>query len=464
MRGGEVCFWLRLMNPSKFKIIDLDTKVMGTRYQHAVLIYEPKEQLLSYPAVWLSGQGGYKTGIEYAKVLQRFCNYLAEGPFSSDEEMLLSFWLYVTVDAIKAWKNYRIEKKYLERKVSPAFETIDREARIVCNFLDWVSFDKGVNTLWDGKRKTVIRARAIHNDFLRGIAGPQKREVVDVNTRVSVFPDNDDYPVEGLARKRQSKLHEYLPDQHMPILLNAFPDEVYKYICLTAYITGLRDFEVLAVPYWRLYEDGTEFTSDPDQIRARINKKLMSLKVLGKGKKMREVKVDVNSWFKIMESWSPLYLERKRKFENKTGLELPLNILWLDKLGDPIYCPPQDEREHYKPLRKLQDAFYYVNKGRKKNRLSARFGHSVDYYSLRHTYATNYILRVMEARRERERDKYIEDHSLRHDLANQLGNSNIVMTFSKYVDNAIVIIKDREAGKATYAFPNLEELLKEKHR
>lgn len=444
----------------KFVLEDIDTTVLETRYQHAVLIYKPQEQLLSYPSVWLSEQRSYKTGIEYAKILQRFCNYLTTLPFFSNEENILSFWHYTTVETIKAWKTFRIQKKYNENRISPAFETIDREARIVCLFLDWVKFDKNVDTLWNGKRKTIIKARAIHNDFLHGIVGPKSREVVDVNLTVSFSPGNKDYPIEGLARRRQSKPHEYLYDEQILVLINSFPDNVFKYICLTAYISGLRDFEVLGIPYWSIYETGKTFVSDPNLLKPIFNDKYIMLPVLGKGKKLREVKFDIFSWYKIMESWAPLYLERKKIYENKTGHKLPLNILWLDKSGDPIYCPPQDERSHYKSLRKLQDAFYYVNKGQKKDPLFTKFGRSVDYYCLRHTYATNYILRVMEARRERDKDKYIEDHSLRHDLANQMGHSAIDMTFAKYVDNAIVIVKDREAGKGTCIFPNLEELLK----
>ncbi|WP_378954573.1 hypothetical protein [Pelosinus sp. sgz500959] len=443
---------------SKFRIEDIDEKVLGSRYQHVVLIYEPREEILSYPAIWLS-EHGYTTGFEYAKILQRFCNYLADGPWSSDEVMLLSFWRFTTANSIKAWKTKRIEKKYAEGKVSPSIGTIDREGSIICKFLDWVKFEKKVNTLWDGNRKTVTKARAIHNDLLRGIAGPKSKEVVDVNTNVSFSPDSEDYPIEGLAKRQQTKPHEYLHDSQLGDLFRAFPDVVYKYIGLIAYITGVRDFEVLGIPYWRTDRDGNVFISDPNLIRERLNEETIILKVLGKGKKLRNVKIDMKSWLEIMESWSPIYEERKKLYEKKTGEKLPLHILWLDKSGNPIYCPPQDQRKHYKPLRKLQDAFYYVNKGRKKDPLLVRFGRSVDYYCLRHTYATNYVLQIMEVRRERERNDYINDHSLRHDLANQMGHSSIDTTFSKYIDNAIVILKDREAGKATCIFPSLHELL-----
>jgi len=450
------------MIPTKFKVVDIDAIVMGTRYQHAVLIYEPKEQVLSYPAVWLSGIGGYKTGVEYAKILQRFCGYLAQCPFSSDEEMLLSFWRYITVDTIKAWKSHRIQKKYRESKISPSNETIDREARIVSKFLDWVKFDKGLNTLWDGNRKIIKKAKAIHNDFLKGIAEPREKEVVAVNTRVSICPDNKDYPLEGLARKRQGHPHEYLHDEQISTLIHAFPDKVYKYISLAGYVTGLRDAEVLAVPYWHTYVDGTVFTSDPNLIMERLNEKVMILKVLGKGKKLRNVKVGTEAWLKIMESWAPLYFERKKKYENRTGQALPLNILWLDKSGYPIYCSPQDDREHYKPVKMLQDAFIYISKKHKKDPLSVKWSRSVNYYCFRHTFATNYVLTYMEARKERDRDQYIEDISLRKDLADQMGHSFIDTTFSHYIDNAIVIIKNREAGNNAHTFPNFEDLLKQK--
>jgi integrase len=450
---------------TKFKIVNIDATIKGVRHQHAVLVYIPKKHLLSYLTIWL-GKHTYKTGKEYAKVFQRFCSYLANNRFT-DEEMLLSFWRYIMVEEIIAWKTYRILEKYDKNKVSPSLATIDREAHIVCEFLDWVKWDKCLNTLWDGKRKTIRQAKQIHSDILRGISGPKEIEVVDVDLNVSTFPDNKDYPAEGLAKKLQSRPHEYLHDKQVSIVISAFSDKVFKFISLLCYLTGLRPFEALAVPYWHTYQDGTVFVSDPHLIRKRLAEdekegrkiKVMTLKVLGKGKKERLVTVDTESWLSIMEAWAPLYQERKEKYEDRTGEALPLSILWLDKSGTPIWCPPQDDREHERPLKKLQNAFYYISKGRKKDQLSVKFGHKIDYYCFRHTFATNYILRVMEARRERTKDAYLEDYSLRHDLANQMGHSDIGMTFSHYVDNAWIILKDREAGKGSPNFPTLKDIL-----
>jgi len=334
---------LELLSPVKnveasiFQMVDIDKTVMGVRYQHPVLIYRPTDEMLDYVAVWLS-EFQYNTSKTYAVILRRFCTYLAtkENPF--DPEMLLSFWNYIDVDGIKAWKTYIITKKYRAKKASPIPSTIDREAQIVADFLHWVKNDMGLKTVWDGNLKRVAKAKALHHDMLKGIAGPNEREVVQIDAHVAFAPEDEDYPVEGLARRSQSKAHEYLHDEQIPTVINAFPDPVYKYICFTGYITGLRNFEVLGVPYWRSYLDGTVFDSDPNKIMQRLDEKNLVLKVLGKGDKLRLVKVPAKSWLTIMENWAPLYHERKKMYEAKTGEKLSLSTLWLDKRGNPIYC------------------------------------------------------------------------------------------------------------------------------
>jgi len=139
------------------------------------------------------------------------------------------------------------------------------------------------------------------------------------------------------------------------------------------------------------------------------------------------------------------------------------SVMGVRMLPKYAYCTYQDKRQHSKSLKKLQDAFGYITKKQKNNPIGKILGRDVNYYCLRHTYATNYVLRVMEARPDCTRDQLIEDHSLRRDLADQMGHEEIDTTFSHYVDNALVILAARKDGSSAYDFPAFEELIRLTH-
>lgn len=463
------------MTQAKLTIKDIDVKVHGTHRQHKILVYMPLLWPLSYANEWLGTRTSYNTAYQYAKVLLRFCNYLVAQLFNKDEDqdMLLEFWRFVNIDTLTAWKTYRMETRDRARKpdgsrvASPSNGTIDADSMVVCDFLDWVRNDMHVHTRWDGGRKKIKSAADL--GLLKGVAARSDIEVVSANINVFFSPDTGDgmpAPIDALVKRRQGDPGEYLYGDQMPQLVKAFPDQVYSYIALTGYLVGVRPHEALAIPYHHVDpETNLVFSGDPGYLESCLHEcpsdkresVEMQLRVLGKGEKIRTVNFPANGWLEIMKYWNPLYTKRKALYKKKYGEECPLWILWLAKDGTPLYCPPGEYKKHEASLKKLWDAFYNVS-SRRKNSLKKIFHHDVTYYTMRHTFATNFMVNIMKTRRERDASSYLSDITLQRRLADQMGHDEFDTTFKHYIDNAIAIMLVSDKGQTPRKFFTVESL------
>lgn len=435
-----------------FSVIDIDTTYDGVAYQHQVVIHKGTVTLLDYPSVWLSHFSNHNTSKKYAKTICKFCNYLVNERLYQDEKAI-KFWENATIRDIRAWKSSRMRKNFTNHTIKPSLKTIDDDALVVAKFLSWVKQICALDIPFE--TRTSISKRDLRVGQMHQISNSSAR----FSLAVSIAPDSDDYPLAGLACNTQSPKKWYLNDREIKVLIGAFSDEVYKYICLAGVMTGLRAFEVLRIPFYKIQSDNSIFSSDPVMLKKMLStgQSDLHLQVLGKRNKLRQVRFSVYMWYQVMARWQPLFQKRKKIYIKKYGEDLSSNILWLDRSGEPIYTPISNHKIADKALSKLQSAFYYVSsKNRKKPLFEANL-RNVTYYNLRHTFATKYVINIMEARRERDINTYIEDHSLRYDLAQQMGHSEIDTTFRYYVDNAIAVIKSREFGHSI--FPNMEDFL-----
>jgi integrase len=488
-----------------FTVLDLPaTRVRGIPHQHKILVYAHKLRILEYPALWLS-EKEYTTGERYAKSLQRFSNYLAAKVFIHDEKILLEWWFHVNKETLIAWKRSRIEKRRRDEIAKPSNPHIDVDAHDVFVFLNWLKFDKGLLGMrWDGTQKTILTKSNNLASPTAGMFGPNTREVSNDTTRSSAPYDSDEdinvstAEIEASASEKQFEGYAYLSNVQVKEVVDTCSDKVYKYILLTGYMTGLRTHEVLAVPRYEVYSNGTTFSAEPtfigkeiDKIASHNEKKMdefrkkneelvkvgekplknlpsrpklfqMIKKTLGKRNKLRLVRFNLYAWQKVMEGWWPLYNERKKLYETKYG-RLPMHILWLDKKGEPIYAPPgrDNARWRSKPVQKAQDAFRYVGNLLKSK--SEEFeGIYFSYYCIRHTYATNYILRLMLAEGvEKTRDQWLTDLRVRAFLAVQLGHDDVNTTYNYYVDKAMLMYLDMGKGWEKREFDFIEQLLGE---
>jgi integrase len=294
--------------------------------------------------------------------------------------------------------------------------------------------------------------------LLKGIIGPIETEVLETNLTVHNNP-KPGTPVKVLAKRHQSKPHDYLYGDQIKRFIHAFPDPVWKHVCLTTYLTGIRDHEVLAIPRYVRYKNGAYFTSIPAQIAERIAKgeTTQTLEVLGKGKKDRKVIFPLKAWLEIMIDYEKLYKVRAQKYLAKTGNKPELHLLWFNKIGKELYCKPGDQLNYEKYTSPLTSAVYRVAT---RGGLATEFGHSLDYYCLRSTFATNYLINVRIARQSDPKEQtptaasFLIDTRLINALEGQMGHDHIRTTYKHYIHNVFAI-----DGEFLGLFPNVDHLI-----
>lgn len=217
---------------------------------------------------------------------------------------------------------------------------------------------------------------------------------------------------------------------------------------MTAYLTGLRPHELLAIPRYALYIDGGSFTADPTELRRlkAAGQDRLVCRVFGKGEKFREAVFPLDDWLAIMDLYEPIFRQRREYYERVTEQELPPHVLWLTKPTKNAkamvqYCLPGDQMNYDKNLQSLRDAVQYA---KDKHGLVERFGHPIDFYALRHTFATVTIINMLRAdenlRKKSERDPLaiLDDIAVKKVLQDQLGHEDFKTTCKHYIDNLVV--------------------------
>jgi integrase len=113
------------------------------------------------------------------------------------------------------------------------------------------------------------------------------------------------------------------------------------------------------------------------------------------------------------------------------------------------------------PLKRLENAFAYVSSQGTEHRkpLKEIFHHSVSYYTMRHTFATNFMVQTMKRRNNYNEGDYLKDISLQKELADQMGHEEFDTTFKCYIVNAIVIHAS-EKSESPREFFTVENLVK----
>lgn len=499
------------MIEGKFAIKIVDTTVEKTRRQHPIVVYLPRMMSLAYVNEWLGKASSAMTSLQYAKVMQRFCNYLAEQIFFKAVEAarilfdnpewarlyndpkwlpeneehkeairhlreLLEFWLYCDSETLTGWKTHRLQTRNRSRKPdgsrvsSPSNGTVDKEADVVSVFLDWVRNTMHVSTLWDGSRKRIEAAKSIEQRWLTGIVGSKEREVVDVNTSVSFGDDDADaepLPPSALAKRKQGNTYNFLYDDQIAQLITRFADEVYACIALTGYLTGVRPHENLAIPWLRKDPNtGLVFSADPaflhdcmlDKSPEERKSLTIPLEVLGKEGKERTINVPALGWLALMRYWEPFRIKRKKLYYKREGKECPDYILWINKIGEPLYYPADRPLDGQKALKAVIDKYTDICSNGK-NPLNIVFNQSVSYYTMRYTFATNFVLRYMEAKDNYNEGDYLKDITLQKELTDQLGHEDFDTTLKHYLVNAVILRQAISNGARSQGVFTLEKLV-----
>ena len=372
-----------------------------------------------------------------------------------DEEGILVFWLYVTVDDIMAWQQSRMDERMASGK-GAQWETVVREAEIVTQFLHFVS-KSGERMLFNPRTRTVLTRAEAEDSMLKGmVAARKEKEVIDyedirIPRPIVVEEDTDD---EDLYPDNDQSLPNnfgYLPAYQIDLALELFADPVYVAISLVGQHTGLRNFEALGIP---VMTAGRDFVSSPNMLRKMLRKgqKEMILNVKGKGSNTREVPFDIETWLGIMEFWWPEFQRRKVLYTQTTGKDLPAKVLWINKQLKPLYCDPDNKSLHKDQLESLQKAFDYISQKKKGCTVNA-YGFKINYYKFRHTFATLFVYDAMKEKDNWDGAHWVRDLSIRNDLRKRMGHKLLSTTFEHYVESAI-FLHLQEKGDAKRWFPD----------
>lgn len=436
------------MTATNVQLFVVDTTYDGVSEYHSGLVYRPAERVFVLPTMWIGSLDSPGTGMLYAKTLQAFLNYLEPTIYDRDNlaEILTNFEKFVTRRHIEQWVSARVIKRVQSGKSSPQDDTIEKDAHVVGRYLTWVKErlegqGRGPEIPYE-KNKTIRKISQLRSsDMLKGIVEKREIESVERVFRTSYNPGETPSKV-AIARRKQEYGHEYLQDNEVAEFVNAFHDPVWKFVSLTSYHTGMRPFEILAIPRYEQYGGGAYFTCEPAQLRKLLDMGhgTINYRCVGKGRKSRLVTFNTECWLAIMSAYEELYQVRRKLWESKHKQELPLHYLWLNRAGEVRYCPPGNELLISQRTKPLHGA---VETARKAHDLDRRFGRRVDFYSLRHSFATNYIVRAIDAveslRAAGEQDvmNLIKDDSLRKRLSDQLGHSLTETTWRHYIHAAV---------------------------
>jgi hypothetical protein len=153
--------------------------------------------------------------------------------------------------------------------------------------------------------------------------------------------------------------------------------------------------------------------------------------MLSKGRKERQVKFVLKDWLVIMEGYAPIFNERRKKYRDAYGEDLPLHNLWLArkwKSKGPriMYCLPGDEGNYDTYCSPLYTAVDTARKGgSKKPNLEELFGHGVDFYSLRHSFATNFLINALKADWDQGPQQFDQRHRPKTDAYGPNGSRSL---------------------------------------
>lgn len=438
-----------------FCIGQIDTKLIpghkGKQYYHPCLVYKPAELVLIQITIYSKEQDNKGTSLKTLKVLQRFCQWFQKQIHEKEDLVrhIARFERMVTINDIERWM---ADRDINRTGPSPSEAHIDADARQVCYFLDWAKErleKRGVIVAFEGGSKLTRLIPLRETDMYKGVMGP--RNVT--TTRFGANLDSKPEPGENhkkMAKRTQSKCHEYLTDEELGIFFGSFYDPVFKFITLAGYHTGVRPHEVLAIPRFVMYGKGQFFTSEPRMLKERLEdgQKEITWHCMGKGQKTRPVKFNLIDWYRMMDMYEKtVFAERRRSWERLNGEELPPHVLWLARPWRSRGCPRiiqnvlGDQARYDRYTGTLWEA---INGARDRGKLVERFSKNVDYYSLRHSFATNFLVRNIrggqEARKKngqdsRDTEAIIADLNLKERLRNQLGHERFETSFKHYIHN-----------------------------
>jgi site-specific recombinase XerD len=348
--------------------------------------------LLSHPTYYLfkKGKNSESTANNYAENLKRYFNWLLQ---SKDYQQY--FWANATNSTLVRWQVDRVAKRNIEKKNYPKDETISRDAILVAQFYQWMN-DRHFSTGVLINKKQSHLANFKSDDFVKR-----------VTDRIAEISDYTDIRIKSISSTKNTKYKVVLQLSDLRSLLAAIADPVYLCIFLTGLASGMRKNEILQIPYV-----GTSANAHFKAYATTESDEPLSIHLIGKGNKSRVVRISPKDWEIVMAKYLPLFNKRRQLYKKKHGEELPPDILWLKKNGEPV-----DKAS-------IGNAMSYAAK---------KSGVDGSLHDARHWYATKFIIEALgDKLNDRVRYRAEIDEALRR----QLGHNRIRTTYETYVNTA----------------------------
>ncbi len=399
--------------PIKYKSID--SLGIAEHYILKTVNASGKEMLLSHPNLFLYHEtnDSLNTSKRYAAIISKFYSYLS----TQDKFLKTDISKYhVIADNrdIRRWQIDRQTKRVEKQSVKPTSETIFEEARVLLNFFRWLL---GVGY--------ITNVSIQHKDWIANFKS--KRMLNYIQKRAKTAIDSKNIQVLDKER-RQSSSKSLITNQEIKALLNAYSDPVYSALLKLSLGTGMRPMELVQFPYIGNGKNKQIMPySEMDKDNATVDYEL-----IGKGKKQRVIKVNIKDLKELDEQYiKKHYVERKKKYEKKFGVECPPSVLFLTKSGSPVTSGKISRRSNDAKLKAMQNY--------------PEFREKITFYEARHWWPTMFVIEFFKEKLLTESSEVLYV-AFAEALKNNMGHEELETTYEYYIDMARLVYSAQQGS------------------
>lgn len=399
--------------PIKYKSID--SLGIAEHYILKTVNASGKEMLLSHPNLFLYHEtnDSLNTSKRYAAIISKFYSYLS----TQDKFLKTDISKYhVIADNrdIRRWQIDRQTKRVEKQSVKPTSETIFEEARVLLNFFRWLL---GVGY--------ITNVSIQHKDWIANFKS--KRMLNYIQKRAKTAIDSKNIQVLDKER-RQSSSKSLITNQEIKALLNAYSDPVYSALLKLSLGTGMRPMELVQFPYIGNGKNKQIMPySEMDKDNATVDYEL-----IGKGKKQRVIKVNIKDLKELDEQYiKKHYVERKKKYEKKFGVDCPPSVLFLTKSGSPVTSGKISRRSNDAKLKAMKNY--------------PEFREKITFYEARHWWPTMFVIEFFKEKLLTESSEVLYV-AFAEALKNNMGHEELETTYEYYIDMARLVYSAQQGS------------------
>ena len=399
--------------PIKYRSID--SLGIAEHYILKTVNASGKEMLLSHPNLFLYHEtnDSLNTSKRYAAIISKFYSYLS----TQDKFLKIDISKYhVIADNrdIRRWQIDRQTKRVEKQSIKPTSETIFEEARVLLNFFRWLL---GVGY--------ITNVSIQHKNWIANFKS--KRMLNYIQKRAKTAIDSKNIQVLDKER-RQSSSKSLITNQEIKALLNAYSDPVYSALLKLSLGTGMRPMELVQFPYIGNGKNKQIMPySEMDKDNATVDYEL-----IGKGKKQRVIKVNIKDLKELDEQYiKKHYVERKKKYKKKFGVDCPPSVLFLTKSGSPVTPGKISRRSNDAKLKAMQNY--------------PEFREKITFYEARHWWPTMFVIEFFKEKLLTESSEFLYV-AFAEALKNNMGHEELETTYEYYIDMARLVYSAQQGS------------------